>query len=208
MNRSHVDVVVCAHNEEATVAGILRAIRGAPEAGKIILVADTCDDRTVELSEPLATVVVPVTVKDKGSAMAAGLRHVDTSNVAFVDADLVGLEAHHISALLGTPPPSSMVVGLRAGYPVSFGAFPSLSGERRVPTQLASEARLEGSGWEAELRINAMAAKVGLPWSHLLMHGVTNPHRPKVKEWVQVAGAAIKNGPGLIRYMAAARRVQ
>ncbi len=203
------DVVVCAHNEEATLAGVLAAIRGAPERGRIIVVADSCTDRTEAIAGDLADEVVVAAVRDKGSAMAAGLRQVRSRHVLFCDADLVGLGPEHITALLTFRPEQAMVVGLRDSVrqAPALGRLPSISGERRVPTALASEARLEGSGWRAETRINAAAVEAGLPWYHLLLVGVKNPRRPKPLEWRQVAEAAAAHGPQLLRYLARGRKV-
>ncbi len=204
-----VDVVVCAHNEEATIGPVLGAILGAPHLGRLIVVADECTDRTVELAfDALADVVVEVGHANKGSAMADGLRHVESDSVAFVDADLEGLRADHVEALLTAPPPWAMVVGIRDGYPRSLGALPSISGERRVPTRFALELPLAGSGWGAELGINAAAIKAGLPWVHLHMAGVFNPHRPKPDEYRQLAAGAVKHARHLVKYWARARRVR
>ncbi len=40
------------------------------------------------------------------------------------------------------------------------------------------------------------------------MHGVTNPHRPKLAEHLQVAGAALGQAPHLLRYFWRGRRVR
>ncbi len=201
------DIVICAHNEEATLAKVLAAVAAAPSRGRIIVVADACTDRTEEIAGELADLVVPVAVRDKGSAMAAGLRQVGTENVAFCDADLEGLLPAHVEALLGHRPSRCMVVGLRDGHRRIFGRLPPISGERRVPTSLASEARLEATGWQAELRLNATAARAGLPWYHLVLVGVRNPRRPKASEWAQLAQAAAGYGSPLLRYVAQGRKV-
>ncbi len=201
------DVVVCAHNEEDSIARILSAIRGAPELGTVIVVADACTDATIERALPFEPELVEVQAHNKGSAMAAGLRAVRTTNVCFVDADLIGLEASHISALLTLPPAWGQVVGLRDQYPAVLGAFPPITGERRLPTQLAVDAGLDGSGWRAEFRINAVASKCGVPWAHYVMHGVTNPRRPKAKEYTQLATGILEHGRDLARYMSIGRRV-
>lgn len=172
------------------------------------MVADSCTDGTVDVARAFTDDVLEVSVRDKGSAMAAGLRAVTSRNVLFCDADLSGLLADHVSALLNHPPEHAMIVGLRDGHPVGLGALPPISGERRVPTQLASEAALEGSGWKAELRLNAAASIAGLPWAHLVLRGVTNPARPKLVERAQLAAAAAGYGRHLWRYAAAGRRVR
>lgn len=179
-----VDVVVPAHNEQATIADVLGAIRGAPATGRIIVAADACDDQTVSIASQLADVVVTLEAHDKGSAMAAGLAHVQTDLVAFCDADLRGLRPEHIEALLTVPPLEGQVVANRGDAVTgdrvpswvakSWGNLPSISGERRLPTALARSVRLAGSGWRAETRINVAVAEHHLPWRHILFAGVRN----------------------------------
>lgn len=216
------DVVVCAHNEEATIADVVAAVLASPHLDRLILVADWCTDATVSEAVSAAQVlyhaghfqaidalrVIEVNAGDKGSAMAEGLRLVRTPTVAFIDADLRGLTTPHVDALLSLPPRPGMVVGLRDGWPQPLGRFPSLSGERRVPRRLAEEAGLPGSAWEAEMRINAACLVAGLPWAHIAMSGVTNPRRNKPEEWGQVAGAVAKHAGSLVRMLARTRKVK
>jgi glycosyltransferase involved in cell wall biosynthesis len=203
-----VDVIVCAHNEEATIASVLAAIRGAPHHCATFVVADACSDRTADLAWRAGAVVLPLEARNKGSAMAEGLRHAHTETVAFVDADLRGLEARHVEQLLVSPPRPGMVVGLRDGAPSFLGRLPSISGERRMPRRLAEEAGLEGAGWQAELRIASACQRAGLAWAHFLMDGVRNPRRNKTDEWLRVTGAAVRHAGPLGRMVLSARKVR
>lgn len=207
MDRRLVDVIICAHNEEPTVAGVVRAVVAAGHTCHCLVVADRCTDRTAELARAAGAVVVEVDAGDKGSAMANGLEYAATETVAFVDADLTGLTPYHVQLLLVSPPRPGMVVGLRDGWPVGFGRLPSISGERRIPRALAEEVALKGAGWEAELRINAACQMAGLAWAHIVMHGVKNPRRNKPEEWLKVTGAAVKHLGPLGRMLAATRKV-
>lgn len=204
-----VDVVVPAHNEAPRIAPVLAAIRGASELGKLIVVADDCDDDTAGIAERYADELIVIPAHDKGSAMAAGLDKVRTDMVAFVDADIEGLTPAHVDALLTLPPHDGQLVGLRSGYPAWSGIFPSVSGERRIPTWLACSVRLRDSGWRAETLINVAVAKAGLPWRHVKFVGVTNLAKGKIvnhpyawaDEFARVIDIWIMYSPELITYM-------
>ena len=200
------DVVVCAHNEAKTIGAVLAAILGAPSHGRLIVVADRCTDETAQIARDAGALVLEEEAGTKGSAMALGLREVESLDVAFCDADISGLTSEHVETLLTHPPHPGMVVLLRDGAPLSFGRWPSISGERRVPRRLADEAGLRGSGWKAELRINAACVAAGLPWAHVVARGVTNPRRSKPREWAQVAGAATSRAGLLARMVLHTRR--
>lgn len=203
-----VDVIVCAHNEEPTIGAVVQAIMGAPSLGRCIVVADRCSDRTAEIAGELGALVLHRDAGDKGSAMAAGLEEAVTETVAFVDADLSGLTSEHVEVLLTQPPRPGMVCMLRDGAPLPLGRFPAVTGERRVPRRLAEEAGLLGSGWEAEMRINAACVEAGLPWAHVVMWGVKNPPRRKPEEWAEVAGATLKNARSIGKMLWHARKVK
>lgn len=203
-----VDVVVCAHNEAERIAPVLEAIAASPALGKLIVVADACTDDTEAIASTFTSHVLPIAAKNKGTGMATGLAEVTTDLVAFMDADLRGLRSQTVTELLTVPPLDGQVVGLRDGYPHIFGIFPSLSGERRLPTAIARAADLAGSGWKAEMRINAEVAKAGLPWSHFVLNGVDNLSKFKAMEnpgaWLweqlQLFDATLQYLPELVAY--------
>lgn len=210
---SPVDVVVCAHNEATRIAPVLDAIAGSFAVGELIVVADACTDDTARIALEYTASIITPNFHNKGSAMAAGLRGVTTELVAFMDADLRGLTSETVTALLTIPPLNGQVVGLRDGYPRIFGALPSLSGERRLPAEVARSAGLSGSGWGAEMLLNCAVAKAGLPWRHVVLNGVDNLAKFKAAEhplaWLweqlQLIDAAVTNLPELVRYCARPR---
>lgn len=203
------DIIVPAHNEATRIAPVLAAIRGSSFVSQLIVVADACTDATVEIAEQFASRVIPITARDKGTAMAAGLAQVGTELVAFIDADIQGLRPGHVDALLTVGPAEGQLVGLRDGYPGILGHLPPLSGERRIPTWLARSVNLDGAGWKAETLINVAVAEAGLPWEHITLTGVTNLAKGKVftapwswaKELGRVVDSTILYGPELVRYM-------
>lgn len=206
------DVIVCAHNEQPYIGDVLDAIVQAPSLGQLIVVADNCDDYTASIAAGYTTEVIPIAAQDKGTAMATGLGQVQTEHVCFIDADLSGLRPEHVEALLTLEPLRGQVVGIRgesvAGTPIPrpLGLLPSLSGERRLPTDLATSVRLAGQGWKAETLINAAVARARLPWRHVMLWGVANRSKAIrsplawTDEVVRVGVATAQNLPALVRY--------
>ena len=203
-----VDVVIPAHNEGSRIAAVLEAVRGSSAIARVIVVADACTDSTVEVAYRYASNVVAIDAKDKGTAMANGLTLVTASHVLFLDADLQGLKPAHVDALALLEPLEGQLVGIRGNIPARALAsnLPSLSGERRLPVEVARQAHLYGSGWQAETRLNATVARLGLPWRHIVLEGVTNPTKavraPLAWGWevAQVGWSALAYGPELARY--------
>lgn len=198
-------VVIPAHNEAANIGAVLAAAIGA-NVGPVIVVADSCDDDTAYLSMGVASSVVVIDAGDKGSAMAAGLSRVTDDATLFVDADVRGLKPEHVEALAIAPPAGGMVVGLRDGAPAT--GLPPISGERRLPTEFARSIPLAGSGYRAELLIDAAVARAGLPHRHYELVGVTNPSREwrHPLMWGDLGVFAIANAPALIRYTVGSAR--
>lgn len=176
--------------------------------GQVIVVADRCNDATALVSQGYADQVVEIECQDKGSAMAVGLACVGTPDVLFLDADLEGLQPGHVQGLCTVDPQGGQVVGIRADTPplLRSAPIPSLSGDRRLPTALARTVPLAGSGWRAEVLLNAAVGRTRTPWRHLLLRGVTNPTKLTRQpgawagEMVDVAGAVVGNLPALLAY--------
>jgi glycosyltransferase involved in cell wall biosynthesis len=207
------DVVVCAHNEATRMAPVLDAIRSSPFVSSLIVVADSCTDNTAELAGRWADQVIPIDAANKGTAMAVGLSAVGTPLVLFMDADLTGLRPGHVGLLCTLEPLAGMLVGVRGntvtGQPIPkvLGSLPSISGERRVPTDFARSLALAGSGWRAETLFNVGAMKQGLPHRQIMMRGVANSSKMIRSPWAwakeagQVFDTMASYGPELWRYM-------
>jgi glycosyltransferase involved in cell wall biosynthesis len=203
-----VDVVVCAHNEAENIGAVLEAVVRSPAVGQLIVVADACTDATVEIGRGYGATVVTVDAADKGSAMAAGLAGVTTTDVCFIDADLVGLRPGHVSGLCTLAPAGGQLVGLRdERINEVLGFLPPLSGERRLPTAVARSAKLTASGWRAEMLLNVAVVRAGIAHRHVILRGVTNPAKDlgeggaALAEWGEVAWVSLLYAPELVRYV-------
>ena len=97
-----VTAIIPAYNEEKHIGQVLAAVKRVSEIDDIVVVSDGSTDRTVEVAcgfHGVRVIQLPQNM-GKGYAMKVGLDNTPASIVLFLDADLVGLEPHHIRALL------------------------------------------------------------------------------------------------------------
>jgi glycosyltransferase involved in cell wall biosynthesis len=195
-----VGVVIPAHNEAARVAAVIVAAVTA-DVGPVVVVADNCTDRTAEVAQALGTEVVEISAGDKGTAMVAGAARLETDDVLFLDGDLEGLRAAHVSLLTTAPPRGGMVVGLRSDT-ISTG-LPPITGERRLPLEFFSGLKIAGLGYRAELVIDAAVARAGMAHARYKLLGVTNPSRSfrHPLMWADLALEAVVLAPDLALYV-------
>ncbi|GLZ39300.1 glycosyltransferase family 2 protein [Actinokineospora sp. NBRC 105648] len=85
-----MDVVVPAHNEEFVITGCLDRLADATSVNRVIVVANGCTDRTVELARahPSAPEVVVVERPGKAGALNAGDARCATFPRVYLDADI------------------------------------------------------------------------------------------------------------------------
>jgi glycosyltransferase involved in cell wall biosynthesis len=75
-------VVIPARNEDLLIESCLRSVRSASRRARIIVVADSCTDRTVELARPFAE-VIEIDVASVGTARAIGVaRAIEAADVS------------------------------------------------------------------------------------------------------------------------------
>jgi glycosyltransferase involved in cell wall biosynthesis len=168
-------VIIPAHNEAKTLGAVLAAAM-APSVRQVIVVADACDDGTEDVASSSGAELVVIDAGDKGTAMAVGVSRASESETLFLDADVRGLSVVHVEALCQAEPAGGMVVGLTDD--ASPAGLPPVTGERRLPTSFVRALSLAGTGYRAELVIDAAAARSGLPHTHYRLVGVHNPRRP------------------------------
>lgn len=101
-----VSIVIPAHNEGENIGSVLKELLDT--SLEIIVVADACSDNTIEVVKSFSKdiIIVDLPMKNgrsngKAAAMYEGLKKSTGDAVAFVDADLRGLEFAHIDDLTG-----------------------------------------------------------------------------------------------------------
>src|SRR6266404_1351334 len=172
------DVIIPAQNEQSTVGEVVKAFKLAEGIGNVYVVNDRSTDLTAQNAEQAGAIVVPGPGNGKGAAVMVGLSHVTTDRVVLADADLAGFAPSHATAL--AKPCFGMIVGLRSkGYAgnalMTSSKYPTIAGERSLPTWVVRGLRL--TGYEMEMTINAAMVRSGLPIWHFIMESVSG--RPK-----------------------------
>lgn len=110
--------IIPAYNEAGRITNVLKAVSAAKLVDELIVVTDGCSDSTAdeargfaawftkqaEIAErpikPLVRVMELTQNIGKGGAMKHGALHTDAEVLLFLDADLIGLEAEHVDAML------------------------------------------------------------------------------------------------------------
>src|SRR3989339_75303 len=96
-----VTAIIPALNEQKTIANVVYTVRRAGVADEVIVVSDGSTDRTALAARPARAHVIELPHNiGKGGAMAIGARATNADVLLFFDADLRGLQAEHVRALL------------------------------------------------------------------------------------------------------------
>jgi hypothetical protein len=120
---------------------------------------------------------------------------------------LQGLTVEHVYLMFTLPPLDGQLCGLVDTPAVGLTKYmPPITGQRRLPTDLARTLPLAGSGYETELRIDAALGKRGTPHRTAVLVGVTNPTNAAASPWRfarmvgSVAAASVYLAPELAMY--------
>jgi hypothetical protein len=101
-----VAVVIPAYNEAERIGKVLEVLRQVKSLTEIIVVDDGSRDATAEVSreqarfDPRIRVLVHSENKGKGAAVFTGWRALQAGTMLMLDADLIGLKAEHVQALI------------------------------------------------------------------------------------------------------------
>ncbi|MGK2913273.1 MAG: glycosyltransferase [Porticoccaceae bacterium] len=137
-----VSCLICAYNEAPRIGGVLAALRDHPLVDEIIVIDDGSNDGTATLAQSYEGVTVLISEKNNGksAALARGILAAQNDVLLLLDADLLGIEAGDITALL------EPVLEKRADVSISLRknsllisrliGLDYISGERVVPRSL------------------------------------------------------------------------
>jgi glycosyltransferase involved in cell wall biosynthesis len=162
-----VAAIIPAYNEEQTIGEVVEALLASSVIDEIIVVSDGSTDCTVKVAGRYPIKVVALEEKvGKGGAMKAGADQTLCDVLLFVDADLVGLGAKHIEALVEPviSGKTAMSIGVfsegRVSTDLAQKLAPSLSGQRAV-TKAFFEAvpKLEKSRFGVEMALTHYAER-------------------------------------------------
>ncbi len=139
-----VAAIIPAFNEEKTVGDVIGTLQKSPAVDRIIVVSDGSEDKTVEsaLDYKDVEVIDLLDNRGKGGAVKAGLDRCNSEIILILDADLIGLSAEHIDALVKPVREGSamMSVGIfekgRMATDIAQKMAPFLSGQRALRRDL------------------------------------------------------------------------
>lgn len=96
-----VSCIIPAYNEASRIHAVLDAVIHHPLLHEIIVIDDHSTDNTIDIVQPFNVRLIPLADNlGKSWAVAEGIAASTGSHLLFLDADLVGLSAHDITALI------------------------------------------------------------------------------------------------------------
>lgn len=166
--RKSVSAVIPAYNEAATVGKVIETLKQVTDISEIIVVSDGSSDATAGVARRHgARVIELATNGGKGAAMAVGARAAREDILLFLDADLEGLTAAHVEALIAPllDDSADMTVGIfsrgRSLTDLAQVVAPHLSGQRAIRKELFLAVGAEKSRFEIEVLLNGEARARG-----------------------------------------------
>ena len=182
------DVVIPARNEEATIAGVVRAARVARGAGRVVVVDDGSGDGTAAAAAGAGAVVVSTGSAggSKARALARGVEATAADVLVFFDSDILNVRPAHFAALAS--PVLAGEAWLSCGI-VPYGRLrdpfflrlPPITGLRALRREVFTaipEARR--NGFQIEIMINEVIARRRLPSAIRVLSGLR--HLTKVEK--------------------------
>ncbi|MCM8901178.1 glycosyltransferase family 2 protein [Caldicoprobacter algeriensis] len=178
-----VSAIIPAYNEEKHIGQVLAAVKRVGEIADIVVVSDGSTDRTVEVAYGFGVRVIQLPRNmGKGCAMKAGLDNTSASTVLFLDADLVGIEPHHVRALLlpvyhGA---ADMALGVfcsgRGVTDLAQRLTPFLTGQRAVKRWVLDmlSDNVWNTGYGIEMALTRCVRKYDLKVMEVPLYGVTH----------------------------------
>ena len=163
-----VSAVIPAHNEEERIGAVIRVLCQVDKINEILVVDDGSEDNTFQAAFDSGASVLKMQANGgKASAMCAGAAAAAGDILLFVDADLSGLLAEHITSLLEPVlnGKADMSVGIfssgRVSTDIAQFVSPQLSGQRvlRRDVFLRVAAGMEDSGYGIESVITKYSKK-------------------------------------------------
>jgi len=175
-----ISCLIPAWNEAARIDDVLAVVAEHPELAEVIVVDDGSTDGTAERAEAVAARVARLRVirlgvnRGKTQAVAVGVAAAAHDWLLLLDADLQGLDAAAVSALVAPVRQrrADAAISLRrnAPWPWRRVGLDFISGERVVPRAILDPAALQGlPRFGLEVHINRALIERGLrlavvPW--------------------------------------------
>ncbi len=177
--------VIPAFNEEKTLGDVVTVLREVRAIDRIFVISDGSTDRTAAIAREYGAVCIELVENvGKGGALKVGIDQADADVYLFLDADLIGLNAGHVRALLEPVlrGQAQMTLGIlergRVATDLAHAVAPYLSGQRAVTRQvLEGLSGMETSRYGIEVTINRHLKKHRVEVCTVSMENLT--HRMK-----------------------------
>ena len=195
-----VVVVIPALNEERTVASVVAVARSLPEVCRVVVIDNGSRDSTAEVARNMGAIVLDCQETGKAQAVRRGLIEANRSAVAaqatvlLLDADLHGLTAAHLQALLAPlrSDEVDMVCGVLSNSTIRGWLLrlplPSLTGQRAIRFNRLQSVDLSNcNGYELEAAINCA---IGLHRTRrVALRGVSHVRRERktLHDWASAS---------------------
>jgi polyisoprenyl-phosphate glycosyltransferase len=186
-NYPNLAAILPAYNEAGRIGNVIRVLCQVELLDEIIVVDDgSMDDTGIEAVDAAAgdlrlSLLRHPCNRGKGQAIVSGWRATRATNLLFLDADLVNLEIHHITALVDPVLNgwADMTVGLfRQGYwrtDLAHRLTPWLSGQRCLRAGLLSSLSTgAAAGYGFETALSLAARKQGWRSEDVYLRGVSH----------------------------------
>ncbi len=179
--------IVCAYNEENTLAAVLETLLVSPLIHAVVAIDDGSTDETAAVlrnfanHEKVHAIFLPQN-RGKGYAMAEGVIQAKGEVILFVDADLLNLETDHIAQILHplSVGETDMVIGYPSrgqGLIETMNPLRPLSGERALLRKdiLPLVTSIRDSRFGVETIINLHYRRERKRVRYVLLRGLIHP---------------------------------
>ncbi len=180
-----ISVIICAFNEEKTIASVIESTNSCPYIAQIVVVNDGSTDRTGQiirhLSESIDLCYINLLPnRGKGYGMASGLEIATGEIIVFLDADIENLTKLHINKLVNPilNDTADMVLGQPGQTFINarYNPFKAFTGQRAVKREhiLPIVEDIRHTRFGVETYINLYYQSKGLSSMSLILKGMSH----------------------------------
>lgn len=191
-----ITAIIPAYNEEKTIAGVVKDLKGASVFSDIIVVSDGSSDKTAENAKSAGASVLKLkNRRGKGGAMFYGARKTRADILFFADADLYWLGRENILKVLKPVSKGELVMNVgicdRGKIIGKISQhLPLISGVRAIRRRyFLSVPREFARGYKIEIGMNYFCRSRGLKYGSMLLKNFNFMRKmEKVGFWRGLAG--------------------
>jgi glycosyltransferase involved in cell wall biosynthesis len=205
--KKKASIIICAYNEETTIADVVRICRTYNPGNEIIVVDDGSADRTPEILTGLSSEIPFRYIRldenqGKSNAMVVGVENAIHEVILFFDADVTGIRKKHFRQLLDPLTheisTADMVVGSPSETLIDYrvNPFKSLTGERSLFKKDIEPIleKIRHMRFGVETYINLYYQASGKKIKYTLLDGLTHPTKYEKTDAFQATKEFISEG--------------